>query len=227
MTGVAMDTPKLLEKMRRDWDRRARDNARFYVVNSQAQWTDEEFYRHGELTVGHLILNDMANVCQGKAPAGMKVLEIGCGAGRVTRALSAIFGEVHAVDVSGEMVRLARAACADRPGVFVYQNNGMDLSVVSGQTFDFAFSSCCFHHIPSLEVIESYVRDVGRLLRPGALFKFEVQGYEEIDFTPGDTWVGVAVSDAEAIAMAERCGFEPRHRIGIGREQFWLWFFKK
>ena len=38
----------------------------------------------------------------------MRVLEIGCGAGRLTRALANFFGEVHAVDISGEMVAQAR-----------------------------------------------------------------------------------------------------------------------
>ena len=51
----------------------------------------------------------MINICQGKDPKQMRVLEIGCGAGRVTRALASVFGEVYAVDISGEMVRQARA----------------------------------------------------------------------------------------------------------------------
>ena len=42
--------------------------------------------------------------------------------------------------------------------------------------FDFAFSVIVFQHIPSREIIENYVREVHRLLRPGALFKFQVQG---------------------------------------------------
>ena len=54
----------------------------------------------------------------------MRVLEIGCGAGRVTKALARFFGEVHAVDVSGEMVRLAKQALREHPNAFVYQNNG-------------------------------------------------------------------------------------------------------
>jgi ubiquinone/menaquinone biosynthesis C-methylase UbiE len=157
----------------------------------------------------------------------MKVLEIGCGAGRVTRAFADMFGEVHAVDVSGEMVRLARAACADKSNAFIYQNNGMDLDVLGERVFDFAFSICCFHHIPSRDVIENYIREVGRLLRPGALFKFEVQGYVELDSKPDDTWFGIPFSDAQAVAMAERCGFEARHRVGAGEERFWLWFFKR
>lgn len=222
-----MKLPDLLHKMQHDWDARARENARFYIVNSQENWTDDEFYRGGQQTVANEILTDMVNVCQGKDPREMRVLEIGCGAGRVTRALAGLFGEVHAVDVSGEMVRLARAACADKNNVFIYQNNGMDLEVVGGRIFDFAFSSCCFQHIPSKDVIENYVREIARLLRPGALFKFEVQGYVSLNARPDDTWLGVPFSDAEVTALAERCGFEPRYRIGAGTDQFWLWFFRK
>ena len=36
-------------------------------------------------TVAHYVLTDMENVCQGKRPCDMKVLDFGCGAGRVTR----------------------------------------------------------------------------------------------------------------------------------------------
>ena len=35
--------------------------------------------------------------------------------------------------------------------------------------YDFAFSTIVFQHIPSREVIYNYVREVNRLLRPGAL----------------------------------------------------------
>jgi cyclopropane fatty-acyl-phospholipid synthase-like methyltransferase len=169
-----------LRSMREDWDRRARENARHYVATRQADWTDEEFFASGEREVADEILGDMANIAQGREPAGMRVLEIGCGAGRVTRALARVFGEVHAVDVSGEMVAQARAALAGQANARVYQNNGMDLSVVPDLPFDFAFSVIVFQHIPSRDVIASYFREVARLLRPGALFKVQVLGRPEI-----------------------------------------------
>lgn len=218
---------RTLDKMRRDWDERARENARFYVNTERTDWTDQEFFASGERTVAEEILTDMTNICQGKDPQQMKVLEIGCGAGRVTRALAGLFGEVHAVDVSGEMVALAQEALHDRPHAHVYQNNGMDLSVVPGGDFDFAFSTIVFQHIPSREVIENYVREVARLLRPGALFKFQVQGDPTLQTDNDDTWLGVPFSDEQAVAMAESCGFEPRYRHGQGDQYFWLWFFKK
>lgn len=215
-----------LEKMQRDWDRRARENARYYVENSREDWTDAEFFQSGEQTVAEEIHTDMFNVCQGKDPGTMRVLEIGCGAGRVTRALAKIFGEVHAVDVSGEMIKVARAALASYPNVFLYQNNGKDLSVVPDLTFDFAFSTIVFQHIPSRDVVENYVREVHRLLRPGGLFKFQVQGDSSVSNDPQDTWQGVAFSEDQAAAMANRCGFELRYRHGAGEQYFMLWFFK-
>ena len=220
-------TQQQLEKMRQDWDERARENARYYVNTAAMEWTDADFFASGERTVAEQILNDMGNICQGKPPARMRVLEIGCGAGRVTRALAKTFGEVHAVDVSGEMIRQAAAALKPYPHALVYQNNGMDLAVVPELEFDFAFSSIVFQHIPSREIIENYVREVHRLLRPGALFKFQVQGDSSLKTQPDDTWLGVPFSDRQVVEMALRCGFDPRYRHGAGEQYFWLWFFKR
>jgi SAM-dependent methyltransferase len=227
---VTMNSLRLeqqLEKMRRDWDERARENARFYVNTEKTDWSDEDFFSSGRRTVAEEILTDMINICQGKDPKQMKVLEIGCGAGRVTRALAELFGEVHAVDVSGEMVAMARQALARSPNVSVYQNNGMDLAVIPPGEYDFAFSTIVFQHIPSYAVIESYVREVARLLRPGALFKFQVQGDATIESEPDDTWLGVPFSGEQARTLAENCGFEPRYMHGAGQQYFWLWFFRK
>lgn len=215
-----------LRKMAEDWDRRARENARYYVATGREDWTDEEFFQSGQRAVAEQILNDMINICQGKDPKQMRVVEIGCGAGRITRALADLFGEVHAVDVSGEMVSQAQRALRGYTNAHVYQNNGKDLSVLPPGPYDFAFSTIVFQHIPSREVIYSYVREVHRLLRPGALFKFQVQGDASIETTPDDTWLGVPFSDADAVEMAEKCGFEPRHRHGAGEQYFWLWFFR-
>lgn len=218
---------RTLDRMRQDWDERARENARFYVNTEKTDWTDEEFFESGRRTVREEILTDMINICQGRDPKQMKVIEIGCGAGRVTRALAEIFGEVHAVDVSGEMVALAREALKDMPNAHVYQNNGMDLDVIPPGEYDFAFSSIVFQHIPSREVIENYVREVHRLLRPGALFKFQVQGNPQVETDPDDTWLGVPFTLEQAAAMAERCGFELRYHHGAGQQYFWLWYFRR
>ncbi len=224
---AASKIDKQIEKMQRDWDARARENARYYVNTATREWTDDAFFESGERTVQEEILTDMINICQGKDPAEMTVLEIGCGVGRVTRALAKVFGKVYGVDISGEMIELARRRLAAFPNAHVYQNNGKDLSVLGDIQVDFAFSSIVFQHIPSREVIENYVRDVHRLLRPGGLFKFQVQGDASLKTSPEDTWLGVPFSDKQAVDMAHRCGFEPRYRHGAGGQYFWLWYFKR
>lgn len=236
-------TTHTLDQMRRDWDDRARENARYYVASGREQWSDEEYFRSGEINVQQEVLTDLGNVCQGKDPKRMRVLEIGCGTGRITRALARQFGEVWAVDISAEMVRQARLALRDFSHAHAFQNNGRDLSVVRRSgipallgrvglveplLFDFAFSYIVFQHIPSYEVIESYVREVHRLLRPGALFKFQVQGNPGEDREEQrDSWLGVPFTEDQARAMAERCGFEMRYHHGAGEQYYWLWFFKK
>lgn len=223
--------------MRRDWDRRALENARHYVATGQQKWSDEDFFLDGEQELKDQVLNDLANICQGRDPKAMRVLEIGCGAGRVTRALGRFFGEVYAVDISSRMVRLAREATAGL-NARIFCNNGRDLSVlrpkwwrkstIAGQLeFDFAFSCLVFQHIPSRKVIESYLRDVNKFLRPGSLFKFQVQGYVEKKPNLDDSWNGWAFSQDDARALAAETGFELRYDWGAGTQYYWLWFFKR
>jgi len=235
MTGI--EITRHLSRMRRDWDRRAQQNARHYVVTGQNQWSDEEFYRSGEVTLREEILNDLDNICQGKDPKEMRMLEIGCGAGRVTRAFAGMFGEVWGVDISREMVRQAREACVGFPNTHIVQNNGKDLRAVRSPgrgwfrretplEFDFAFSFMVFQHIPNRRIIESYVREVHRLLRPGGLFKFQVQGSPSAEPDPEHSWVGVSFSERDAREMAKATGFEMRYQHGAGDQYYWLWFFK-
>ncbi|HYL38456.1 MAG TPA: class I SAM-dependent methyltransferase [Bryobacteraceae bacterium] len=218
---------RVVRKMRDDWEQRARENSRYYIANCQTTWSDEEFFRSGEMTVQADILTDMVNVCQGKDAGKMTVFELGCGAGRLTRALAKVFGEVHGVDISPEMIRQAREALRDFPNAHVHLNSGADLSQFAPATFDFAYCVSVFHHIPRRQIIERYLREVNRILRPGCLFKFEVQGYPDIERSGADdTWLGASFTERQAVEMAVRSGFDPRYRIGEGQENFWLWFFK-
>lgn len=216
----------VLRKMRADWDDRARVDAAYYTNSANPRWTDADYFATGEANVREQIETDMINICQGDDPKRMRVLEIGCGAGRMTKALARLFGEVHAVDISAEMIRIAKQNLAGVPNAFFYQNNGADLQVLPSEPFDFAFSYIVFQHIPSAEVIESYIREVARLLKPGRLFKFQVQGYRPEEIKPADTWLGADFTVDDMGAIASRCGFEMRYSTGAGTQYLWLWFFR-
>jgi SAM-dependent methyltransferase len=215
-----------LERMREDWNRRAKENARHFVADGKLEWDEGDFYASGRQTVAAEVLTDMENVCQGRDPKEMRALEIGCGAGRVTRALAEIFGEVHSVDISSEMVEIARIALEGAPNAHVYVNDGANLEVLPPGPYHFAFSTAVFHHIGDRRVIEQYLMEVSRLLAPGALFKFEVQGSKLVPDNPEESWLGASFSSREMVEMAVRCGFDPRYRNGEGEENFWWWLFK-
>jgi SAM-dependent methyltransferase len=217
----------LLERMQLDWDSRARVNAFHYTNSLRVRWAEDEYFSTGEANVREHILNDMENICQGVPPKEMRVLEIGCGAGRMTRALSALFGEVHAVDVSAEMIRIARVKTGDLPNVFLYRNNGMDLRELPDATLDFVLSFIVFQHIPSKAIIESYVREVQRVLKPGRLFKFQVQGAKLSEAPVTGTWLGAEFTLDEMQQLATGCGFELRYSRNPGTQDFWLWYFRK
>jgi SAM-dependent methyltransferase len=219
------DARSVAERMRHDWDARARAEGRYFIATGAEDWP--AFYASGEANVRQHISTDLENICRGMDPRQMRIVEIGCGAGRLTKALAAIFGEVHAVDVSPEMIRLAREQLGPLPNVHLHVNNGADLSALPAASFHFAYSFIVFQHIPEKAVIESYLREVHRVLEPGALFKLQVDGGRSEGAAASDTWHGVSFTEDESRAMAERTGFELRFHEGAGTQYFWLWLFKQ
>jgi cyclopropane fatty-acyl-phospholipid synthase-like methyltransferase len=220
---------RILAKMKTEWEERARTNARHFIQTEEENWQDSDFFRSGQMNVDNEIVPDLEHICRGADPRALRVLEIGCGVGRITRALAHLFGEVHAVDISAEMIHQARVNLADLNNAFVYVNNGADLQVLpSSLDFDFAFSFIVFQHIPSKEVIESYISEVSQRLKPGCLFKFQVQGaIEGYNPSPDDTWLGASFTPVEMEEIARRHGFEMAYNHGAGSQYFWLWFIKQ
>jgi SAM-dependent methyltransferase len=169
LTAVARGDSSIGRRMRDDWDSRALTAPRYFIAAGEQARTEESFFQSGESNVREYIQSDLENICQGRDPGSMRIVEIGCGADRFTRALAAVFGEVHAIDVSPEMIRLAGESMGALPNVRLYVNNGADLSALPSSSFHFAFSFLVFQHIPEQSIVESYVREVHRVLVPGPI----------------------------------------------------------
>jgi len=226
LTATAPGDASLHQRMRDDWDSRALSTPRYFIASGDQANTEESFFLSGESNIRDHIQSDLENICQGRDAGSMRIVEIGCGAGRLTKALAAIFGEVHAIDVSPEMIRLAGERVGALPTVRLYVNNGSDLSALPSSSFHFAFSFLVFQHIPEQTIIERYFREVHRVLVPGALFKFQVNGEAVPGAAPG-TWFGVSFSESELRALALRYGFEARYLEGVETQYLWAWFFKR
>jgi ubiquinone/menaquinone biosynthesis C-methylase UbiE len=107
-------------------------------------------------------------------PSGpdLSLLEIGCGAGRMTWVLAEAFGQVVAADVSPAYVKMAEQHCA-RPNVSYRTISGYDLEALGDRLFDVAFTYEVFHYLEQ-PILERYVSDVYRFLRQGGSFVLQL-----------------------------------------------------
>src|SRR5213594_1995060 len=105
-----MPDPNVLEQMRSDWNQRAREDANYYAAFGRQAQDDEEFFSTAADAVRALEagLRRLADHGAASPPRSRRALEIGCGPGRLMRPMSRHFGEIHGIDVSDEMIRLAR-----------------------------------------------------------------------------------------------------------------------
>jgi len=213
------------ERMRADWDQRARQNPQYFVATSREQWNDGDFFQSGVEWTQEQIMSDMLSIARGRSPKRMKVLEIGCGMGRVTRSLAEIFGIVYGVDISLEMLLHGKRVLAERTNVQLCQNSGADLAMFSNGTFDFALSWVVFQHIPRKAIVQNYIEEVSRVLKANSLFKCQVQGYP-IPEQDADTWTGVGFSEEEMKHIAHNAGLEILKSSGAGTQYYCLDFLK-
>lgn len=219
---MSVESQQVTERMRVAWDRRARENACHFIASAQESWSEEDFEHSGRESVQHHVVDDLERIVSGRDPKTMTVLEIGCGAGRMTRPLAEVFGHVHGVDVSGEMIAQARERLAGLDNVRLHHTNGLDLSVLGDTPLDFAMSFIVFQHIPDIEVIHGYIRQVAERLRPGALFKFQAQGSPVVETVARDTWHGARFSALDAIHAARENQLRIEAFEGVGEQYFWL-----
>lgn len=196
------------EVMKRDWNHRAEENSRWYINTVRLDQTEAEFDATGLNEINTLILPELILMTGGRNPRDLKFLEIGCGIGRMTKHLAAIFGEVHATDVSGEMIRQARERLKDLPNVHLHETSGVDFAALPNDFFDIAFSAYVFQHVPSKAVIESNIRDAYRVVKPGGIVRVHTNGVEAQSYAEAekDTWSGATFTESELRQLARELG---------------------
>jgi SAM-dependent methyltransferase len=188
--------------MKRDWDRRAGEHARFWIATEDYQ-SDARFAASGEATARDLLARLPAT-----GLAGWSVLEIGCGIGRVLRPLAPVFGRLCGVDVSTEMIAQSRQWLAGLQNVETRVNSGIDLEGFDDAEFDLVYSYVAFQHMPR-PVFDAYLRESNRVLRPGGRLLFQVFVGPRRD-SPLDDTISIRVYEpAELSRCLARAGFEP------------------
>jgi SAM-dependent methyltransferase len=207
-----------IREMRSDWNRRARENAFYYTGFAGWEQSLETFLASGYPHV-RTIESEISRLPQENA-GNFAALEIGCGPGRLMAAMRRHFRELHGVDVSEEMIGLARQILQDAPNVHLHVNSGTDLRMFPGDCFDFVYSYAVFQHIPSKEVVLEYLRETRRVLKPGGVFRAQFDSLQES--APANTWSGCSFSAAEIADFADANGFALLAMTGEGSHYLWV-----
>jgi SAM-dependent methyltransferase len=157
--------------MRQFWDERARENAYFFVDN-RLDYRDPDlqlFWRLGESDLERLL-----TAVDQQLDPGDEVVEIGCGVGRLTRVLATRSKHVTALDISSEMLEVARENLREVDNVTFVHGDGTTLSGIRDGTADACVSHVVFQHIPDPDMILGYVSEMGRVLKTGGWAAFQV-----------------------------------------------------
>jgi SAM-dependent methyltransferase len=121
------------------------------------------------------------------AQPGERILDLGCGDGRLTARLTAAGANVVGVDASAAMVRAAKAL-----GVTAVEASAEKLPY-SDASFDAVFSNAALHWVRDQDAM---MAEVLRVLKPGGRFVAEMGGHGNI-----------AAIRVALIAVLERHGF--------------------
>jgi ubiquinone/menaquinone biosynthesis C-methylase UbiE len=178
---VGVDTTEL---MRQDWDERARRDAFHYIASWRKDWNEESFFQSGEEDYQQLVAPALERLQWDLH--GQVMLELGCGAGRMTRSFAQRCSRVYACDISAEMLRHAKALLPGASNVEWVLGNGNDLSSLSDNLVDFAFSYIVLQHMPAPEFTLRYIREMLRVLKPNGIFLFQFNSLN----TPTMNWKG-------------------------------------
>ncbi len=163
---------------KREWDDLAVLDPLWSILSDPtkrfAKWDVEDFFSTGRREIEEMLVEARA---LGYPPRGCKALDFGCGVGRVTRALAEHFSECYGVDISEEMIKLARQFNRHIGKRRFIVNTAGDLKAFPGNHFDMVYSNIVLQHLPDRNQIRSYVSEFIRIVAPGGLVVFQLASW--------------------------------------------------
>jgi SAM-dependent methyltransferase len=164
-------SPTAGEDYKSVWNRLAEEDAVDAIFTGA---TGEVFESSGEADAARL---------RPLAGPGARVLNIGCGIGRVDRYLAPVVGELWGIDISGEMIARARERLAGLPNVHLREVAvGEFLGAFESATFDLVFSFLVLQHMEREDAFQ-YLQDAARILRAGGALSVQFPNFLSPEYT--------------------------------------------
>ena len=104
-------------------------------------------------------------------------LDFACGKGRNVINMFNLcnWSRIDGIDISEGNINYNRSAYSQQQSNW-YCNNGVDVSDLKSNEYDFIMSTIALQHIPVYDIRKSLITDLLRTLKPGGLFSFQM-GY--------------------------------------------------
>jgi ubiquinone/menaquinone biosynthesis C-methylase UbiE len=173
-------------------------------------WTDEDFYETGRA--------DWSELRQRWEKYGLEkesCLEIGCGAGRLTRHIGQDFKTAYGVDVAEGMIAYARNHVGENVQLFV--TDGVTLPVPD-QSLTAVFSIIVFLHFDRVEHAAANFQEMARALRPGGTIMIQLPLHAWPPNMKGFVRKGFAAAYEAYMSLRRLKG--AYHRFWLSREKW-------
>ena len=115
--------------------------------------------------LGYPVVTDLLGDITGKS-----VLDYGCGTGTFSRFLQSKGASVTGVDVSENMIEVAKSNSSDKIAYYPISSGGLDF--IPDNMFDFVVSNFVLCTVPSRREISMILDQIYRVLKKGGLFVF-------------------------------------------------------
>lgn len=215
---------KALSSSKAEWNKLAGENHRYYIVSKKGKQIDEETFRKtGEENYKELISSDSLLKEHLGNFSDKKVLDIGCGAGRLTEFFSKEFAHATGVDISEKMVAEATKRLEHIKNVTFVANDGQN-HPFPDNNFDLVFSYIVFQHMPSREVVLQNFKEVKRILKPTGIAKIQIRGGNKV--LKGSWFYGPSFTKEEAETLAKESGLQIVKMGDDSVKRFFLWLKK-
>jgi len=167
-----------LSKQKRDWDELGELDPLWAVLTEPEQrfgsWDLSAFFRTGQEEIAEVL----AVAKRLERPARFeRVLDFGCGVGRLTRALAPYFNECYGTDVSECMINQAIMLNKAIGNCKFVLNVDSNLERFADGHFDLVITRRVLQHLPSQALIRTYLRELVRVLAAGGLLVFQVPSF--------------------------------------------------
>lgn len=121
-----------------------------------------------------ILLGDIKR--QPEAWRGKYALDFACGKGRNIHnlwSLSKYFAGIDGCDISAANIEACTKRFGNTPGRFV-TTNGLNSQPLETSRYDFVMSTIALQHIPVYDIRRSIISDILRVMKPNAVFSFQM-----------------------------------------------------